>query len=227
MLPYLRDDLEYESPIGQYRVSQGLTIKELCKKACVHISHYSGLQNGMISPIYERGKNIGRLKSSARSICDTLNIKVEDAFPRYFCNIQKTIESFTNEQIVDLLHGDIRHYYNACFRRLLILWLYNVLISAGLNRCNIKKTDRCNIKNTDLINEYRKRAIRDYKIFVLAHIFGYTSTEIARKFCLSIHRICQICDRQMRALSHESRKLQLLKRLPAILQVENRWLNIK
>jgi len=108
ILPYVNNKKEQESPIGQYRVSTGYTIKELCEQADTKVAYYSALQNGTTSPMYLIGKKIGELKPWVKSILHVLGISPEEAFPRYICRIGSN--DLTNEQILDMSTGwDIKY----------------------------------------------------------------------------------------------------------------------
>jgi transcriptional regulator with XRE-family HTH domain len=101
----LRPDREYESAIGEHRVAQGLTIRELSEASGASQQMISGLQNGMISPVYEDSFRCGHIKPSAKSVCEALAIDLEDAFPRYFCKIRTVGSDFTQEQIDQIVHS--------------------------------------------------------------------------------------------------------------------------
>ena len=104
MLPWLNHNKEHESLIGQRRVSLGLLAKDLAKAAGVNMDCVLGLQNGMISPVYENGNRVGRLKDGVKRVCAVLNIDAVDAFPRYFCKIIPPDQDLTEEQIQNITH---------------------------------------------------------------------------------------------------------------------------
>ncbi len=88
MLPYYRKDREYESPLNEYRVSAGLTHKELAMLAKVSVGTLTTFANGTISPLYEKkGKEQNSVKVSAERVALALNVSLEDLFPRYFCEM--------------------------------------------------------------------------------------------------------------------------------------------
>jgi RNA polymerase sigma factor (sigma-70 family) len=98
---------EHESNIGEYRVAQGKTIKDLVEKTGVDQSAISSLQNGMTAPIYLVGKRAGQVKPWVEKICQELNASVADLFPRYFCRIDPYIGHYlTTHQMSGVSIGD-------------------------------------------------------------------------------------------------------------------------
>ena len=85
MQPCFRTDKEYESPLHEYRVAQGLTIAELTRKTGVTQQYISGLANGMISPLLQDG----RVRPCAAKLCEFFNVDMEDLFPRYICSLNR------------------------------------------------------------------------------------------------------------------------------------------
>ncbi len=98
-LPHYRSDREYESNISEARIQKGLKIKELCDKIDMHHSMYSRLNSGMISPI----NRSGHVKPEVIRLVEALDLTLSDAFPRYFCEISKDIDSFP-EMIIEHFH---------------------------------------------------------------------------------------------------------------------------
>jgi hypothetical protein len=86
-LPSYRSERDYESPLHEYRVAAGLTIKELAAAVCSNGTQIGALANGTKSPLIESGANKGKLKDVAQSLCDFFNVDPADLFPRYFCKI--------------------------------------------------------------------------------------------------------------------------------------------
>ena len=54
-MPHYDTAREYESPIHEYRVAMGLTIKELVLQSGVQQATISALANGSLSPLVEKG----------------------------------------------------------------------------------------------------------------------------------------------------------------------------
>jgi RNA polymerase sigma factor (sigma-70 family) len=112
VLPHIRQNREYESPIGQYRVAMGLTIKELAEKCDEITSVICGYQNGTILPYYivgNKNKGIppGTVRPSAEKLCEIFNVKLSDLFPRYICDIERyngpeNRTPFTKSQLEDI-----------------------------------------------------------------------------------------------------------------------------
>lgn len=88
-LPYYRKDREYESPLNEYRVSAGLTYKELAKLANVNETTLGKFANGTLSPLDERGESQNSVKVSAKKVALALKVSLEDLFPRYFCEMAR------------------------------------------------------------------------------------------------------------------------------------------
>lgn len=77
---------EYESPIHSFRVDNGLTLAELCKKTGLSQSTICGFANGMLSPIEAKSF---KLKASAQRLCDFFKVSPDALFPRYICSIDR------------------------------------------------------------------------------------------------------------------------------------------
>jgi RNA polymerase sigma factor (sigma-70 family) len=86
--PRMRNNREYESNLNLYRLDKHYTIRDVCFLANVHPSEYCALNNGMMSPVTEKGK----IRVSAQRICDALEVDFADAFPRYFCKLSQDKE---------------------------------------------------------------------------------------------------------------------------------------
>lgn len=86
-LPTYRTNREYESPLHEYRVAMGLTIRELSTYSGVTQTAISSLANGSTSPLCEKKK--GTLKQSARILCDFFKVSPGELFPRYICELDR------------------------------------------------------------------------------------------------------------------------------------------
>lgn len=75
---------EYESNLNQIRFEKNLTIKELADMSNVTVQTISGLFNGTISPL----SNKGEIKKVVKRLCEVLECDFAEAFPRYFCKLQ-------------------------------------------------------------------------------------------------------------------------------------------
>ncbi len=109
--PRILSNREYESPLGQYRVEAGLKGRELEKLSGVANGIISSLQNGTMSPVYEKscgGISVGFWKPDALKLTKVLGnilkenyqlrypfdkdipeVTVEDMFPRYACKVRR------------------------------------------------------------------------------------------------------------------------------------------
>jgi transcriptional regulator with XRE-family HTH domain len=85
-LPRVDSKREYESPIHEYRVAAGLTIRELAIQAGVSAEAISSLANGMRAPVTK----LGQLTKSARKLCDFFSVGPEELFPRYICSLDQS-----------------------------------------------------------------------------------------------------------------------------------------
>ena len=94
---------EFESNLNDFRLSAGMTIKEVCDKVNIATSEYCALNNGTVSPIYIHS---GRIKPIAEKLAALFNTTLFDLFPRYFCTLPQN--KFHNEDI-------IYHFHRSCF----------------------------------------------------------------------------------------------------------------
>ena len=83
--PYLRKDREYESTINKYRVSMGMTIKELCKIVDCSTDMFVKLSNGTITPYYLKTKKI---RPYVENMVKLFGVPLSELFPRYICDIE-------------------------------------------------------------------------------------------------------------------------------------------
>ena len=88
MAPYIHSHKEYESPIHDYRVAAGLTLKELSAQSKVSITTIGSLANGMLAPIKEDGS--GQLRKPAKILCEFFEVGPEELFPRYICSLNRS-----------------------------------------------------------------------------------------------------------------------------------------
>ena len=77
---------EYESMVNHFRVSSGLTHKELESKSGVGQTTISALANGMLSPLLQNGK----IRISAQKLVTFFKTDFPTLFPRYFCDFKRT-----------------------------------------------------------------------------------------------------------------------------------------
>lgn len=89
MPPHIHDKSEHEKEanLNDFRLSKGLTIREVCSESGVSMDCYVALNNGTKSPVVERGPNRGQLKETAKRLVEFFNADLEDLFPRYYCRI--------------------------------------------------------------------------------------------------------------------------------------------
>lgn len=104
--PGQRKNKEYESNLNLYRLDAGLTIKQLCDRVGIAIGTFCSLNNGMRSPLSQRGKNPSGISGDAQKLLDFFQISLSDAFPRYACDFDR--QAFlTDDQISDITIGSV------------------------------------------------------------------------------------------------------------------------
>ncbi len=119
MQPCFRTNREYESPLHEYRVAQGLTIAELTRKAGIKQQYISGLANGTISPLLRDGT----VRPCAAKLCKFFNVDLEDLFPRYICSLNMSYKfdavnyETYSERIADSSYKDYENH--ECIQSLL------------------------------------------------------------------------------------------------------------
>lgn len=86
--PYYKTNREYESPLHEFRVARGLSVKELAQKTEVNPSNICALANGMLSPLLADGT----LRTATQRLCDFFNTKVSTLFPRYVCDMNRSFK---------------------------------------------------------------------------------------------------------------------------------------
>ena len=99
--PRQLENKEYESNLNDYRLTFGLTIKEICYKAKISTTTYCGLNNGMESPFYKNGE----IKPYVEKICRLFKATLAELFPRYVCDLNRKTE-LTSDQILDITTGE-------------------------------------------------------------------------------------------------------------------------
>ena len=103
-----RQDREFESELGLYRIKRNLSIKELCERANVSIGAYGNLNNGMTSPLFENRLNSDgtNIKPIVQRLANVLNVDVEDLFPRYFYRI--TNQDIDLHTVLEEVHPNLK-----------------------------------------------------------------------------------------------------------------------
>ena len=130
--PWYNQRREWENELAKIRTEENLTIKELCEKAKIPQSLFSGLQSGMISPLYLSGHREGKVKPWASKILKVLECTFEDVFPRYVCDIAKN--ELSDDQVLDItmselsMNGDL--FQCLCKKRLFdkLRWVVGFLL---------------------------------------------------------------------------------------------------
>jgi RNA polymerase sigma factor (sigma-70 family) len=94
--PRYRQNREYETKLAKIRVEENFTIKRISEEAGIVPSTYSGLQNGMISPLGGHG-----VKPWVTRVLKVLGCTFSEAFPRYVCDLAR--DELTEDQISDIV----------------------------------------------------------------------------------------------------------------------------
>lgn len=174
-LPTYRTDREYESPLHEYRVAMGLTVRELSTYSGVNQSAICALANGSLSPLSER--KTGILKQSARKLCDFFKVTPGDLFPRYICELdrKKTVifAKFEDNFISDLYDNSDPYV-------------------------NLVKSER----RTALIRSINSLQIMERKFTCMYFFLGYSYREIATYYNVSVERVRQRIEKSLRKLRH-------------------------
>lgn len=89
-IPSQNPNREAESNIGVFRVSLGLTIKELSKKVGVSMGTLVSLNNGMLSPLQISGPQAGMPRDYVNKLAEVLGTTVGTLFPRYICELERS-----------------------------------------------------------------------------------------------------------------------------------------
>lgn len=97
--PYIRSNREYESPIGQFRIALGMTIKELCDEAGCSPGTYGNLQNGLYIPYDPK---TGQVKSWVNKMSIILGASLSELFPRYICEINRLRITLNQDQVNEI-----------------------------------------------------------------------------------------------------------------------------
>lgn len=103
--PFIKSTRERESPLDEYRLAKGWTIKELSDRSGVSPSLIYNYTMGVISPIHLHNNDkvyAGQIKESALALCEALNVEVSDLFPRYVCRLKTEYEAYSDDQIIDI-----------------------------------------------------------------------------------------------------------------------------
>jgi len=103
MLPHFRDNREYESHLSELRVSAGLTVAEICKKAGIRPSEYTVLNSGQRSPLNRNGLPCDQ----AIKLCTVLGAELSDIWPRYFCSIDHS-DDYPVDQVLEAFHSGMQ-----------------------------------------------------------------------------------------------------------------------
>jgi len=172
------ENREYESSIHAYRVSRGLTLKNLSKAAEVSIGYISSLANGTRSPIFAMS---GHVKPSVSRIAKVLRADVEDLFPRYFCKIK-------SDSDVDLLEAQLNEITVSTYSQ----------VSAE----EIVSRTQTRDKLGEVLNSL---PVRQAMVIRSRFFSMQTYSEIAQFLRVTVPRVQQIEATALRKLRHPSR----------------------
>ncbi len=198
--PRIRSDREYESPLGQYRVEAGLRVMELEKLSGVGIGTIGRLQNGTMSPVYEKsrgGVSVGSWKPDALKLTEVLGnilkenyqlrypfdkdipeVTVEDMFPRYACKVRRL------EPTDEELNNASRSEYSMDARSAEEVY-------EGIERSSKIKgiVETSLMRRECTTQESNKRA---FDILKQRFFYGKTLDEVGEKYNISKDRVRQI-----------------------------------
>jgi len=100
-----RQNRDWENNLATIRVNEAyMKIKEICNICGISSASYSGLQNGMISPLHLKGKKAGDIKSWVVKVLKAFGCTFEDAFPLYVCDLRRS--QLTVDQQNEMLISD-------------------------------------------------------------------------------------------------------------------------
>jgi transcriptional regulator with XRE-family HTH domain len=138
--PHQREDREYESNLGLYRLDRHMTVKELCEAVGTDPTTYCALNNGMASPLYERGPKRNEPKPVVRSLLRFFDVELEDLFPRYACKMPDQ-RWLTKDQLTGITHGRAGDPFQEIEDREYIGWLirYELFYSRGQGSLESRK----------------------------------------------------------------------------------------
>jgi transcriptional regulator with XRE-family HTH domain len=92
----LDEKVEHESRIAEFRVKYNLTVGQLAEVCECSIEDVAGLQNGTISPLYEKdvrvngvSYKIGDTKPYVKTMAFIFGMPVSELFSRYACEIDR------------------------------------------------------------------------------------------------------------------------------------------
>jgi transcriptional regulator with XRE-family HTH domain len=185
--PYLRENKDYESPLGEYRTAMGLSTLELAEKIGTGLSTIAALQNGTMPPYYEkrRGKHkVGEIRPYVKKMCTLFNVELKDLFPRYICDIQRynpenIRDCYTDEQLMEF-HTTNLNQEEIQIKKELSDFVHEVM----------KKTkERIASKHFDIM---QKRYFQDY-----------STNELAKEYSLTKSRIHQIYNETLKTFKFQ------------------------
>ena len=99
--PFTNNKREKESKLDDFRLAKGLTIKETCEGIGLVPWIYTSLNSGSESPVLKDGK----IKTKILRLCERLECSPEDAFPRYFCSMER-FKNLLPSQVHDISMGN-------------------------------------------------------------------------------------------------------------------------
>lgn len=89
MPPHDNSSREKEAALNEFRLSMGLTIREVCEQTGLHQGRYANLNNGTVPPIVEGGPRQGQPKADAVKLAEFFGVGLDDLFPRYWCKFHE------------------------------------------------------------------------------------------------------------------------------------------
>jgi hypothetical protein len=93
---YVKDGVEHESRIGEFREKYNISVDELARICGCGIDDISKLQNGMMSPFYEFSRKRdgvsyfpGDIRPYVEVMSAVFDASVSELFPRYSCEFDR------------------------------------------------------------------------------------------------------------------------------------------
>jgi len=188
--PRLNKKKDYESKIGEYRIRQGLTVNELVKLADTNMGAFGGVQTGMTSPVYLRGKKAGTIKPWVQRLLDVCKCDMADAFPRYACKIDAF--SLPDFQVNEI---ELSGYINSQVNDILMSEYTKKMVT-----CDFVERRMIDARLWELCK--RTLSFREYHVLLERFVENKTLDDVGASLNVSRERVRQIEARALRRLRH-------------------------
>lgn len=166
---YKTDEI-FDNKLKQYRIEKNISTTQLAKLSGTSQSFISALEVGQISPIDQKGN----LKKSIDIICDILQCKIFDMFPRDYCQISE--ESIFDEYIDSIFDIDNREliYDEEFNKKIMTNYIQNILNDIYKEFANDPPRKKCLLY---LIQHY----ILDMTMMEIADYYGISRSLVGQR----------------------------------------------